>query len=71
MTKNVASGNLVIVDFRPFFESAQKGDLRSFIQLKERLKGMMLAEKNASGEKKKRGMTVFADAACTLSERRV
>lgn len=69
--ENVASGNLVIVDFRPFFESAQKGDLGPFTRLKERLEGMMimmLAGKNASGEKKKRGMTVFADAACTLSE---
>jgi hypothetical protein len=70
--ENIANGNLIIVDFKPFFEAAQRGDLGPFIQLKERLELLLLqADEGAAARKvRRRGMTVFADAACTLSERR-
>lgn len=63
--KNVKNGELVIVDFKPFFESAQKGDLAPFRQLKAHLESM-LAQRIEAGRGDK--MLVFADAACTLSE---
>jgi len=64
--ENVKSGNLIIVDFKPFFESAQKGDLIPFRQLKVDLE-RMLAQRIEAG--KGETMLAFADAACTLSEK--
>lgn len=63
--ENVKKDNLIIVDFRPFFESAQKGNLEPFLQLKVQLE-LMLKQRIAEGRGDK--MMVFADAACTLSE---
>jgi len=64
--ENVKSGNLIIVDFKPFFEYAQKGDLIPFTQLKVDLE-RMLGQRIEAG--KEETMQVFADAACTLSEK--
>jgi CheY-like chemotaxis protein len=63
--ENVEKGNLVIVDFKPFFESAEKGELAPFWQLRAQLEAM-LEQRIAEGMGDK--MIVFADAACTLSE---
>lgn len=63
--ENIREGNLVIVDFKPFFESAQKGDLAPFWQLRAQLEAM-LKQRIAEGRGDR--MVVFADAACTLSE---
>jgi CheY-like chemotaxis protein len=63
--ENVKNGNLVILDFKPFFQSAQKGDLTPFLQLRAQLEGM-LERRIAEGRGDR--MMVFADAACTLSE---
>lgn len=64
--ENVKSGNPIIVDFKPFFESAQKGDLIPFSQLKVDLE-RMLAQRIEAG--KGETMLIFADAACTLLEK--
>lgn len=63
--ENLRKGNLIVVDFKPFFESAQKGELTSFLKLKTQLEGM-LKQRIADGRGDR--MLVFADAACTLSE---
>ena len=63
--ENVKNGNLIIVDFKPFFESAQQGNLSPFLQLKEQLE-LLLKQRIADGRGNR--MMVFADAACTLSE---
>jgi len=71
--ENMANGNLVIVDFRPFLEAAQWGDFGPFSHLKKRLELLLFqaGEEPATRKMKRpRGITVFADAACTLSERR-
>lgn len=62
---NVRKGNLVVVDFKPFSESAQKGEFEPFMQLKVQLEEM-LNQRIADGRGDR--MLVFADAACTLSE---
>lgn len=62
---NVNRDNLVVVDFKPFFESAQKSEFGLFLQLKARLEEM-LKQRIADGKGDR--MLVFADAACTLSE---
>ncbi|MEW6603770.1 MAG: MEDS domain-containing protein [Thermoproteota archaeon] len=62
---NVRKGNLVVVDFKPFLEFAQKEELEPFLQLKAQLEEM-LKQSAAYGRGDK--MLIFADAACTLSE---
>jgi hypothetical protein len=56
---------LVIIDFKPFFEAARKGDPTLFNQLKSQLE-TMLKQRNAEGKADK--ILAFADAACMLSE---
>ncbi|MEP0824053.1 MAG: MEDS domain-containing protein [Nitrososphaera sp.] len=63
--ENVRKGNLVVVDLKPFFESAQKGSLASFWQLKIKLERLL--NQKMDGRRGDR-VLVFADAACTLSE---
>jgi hypothetical protein len=63
--ENVKQGNLVIIDFKPFFEAARKGDPTLFNQLKSQLE-IMLKQRIAEGKDYK--ILAFADAVCTLSE---
>jgi CheY-like chemotaxis protein len=63
--KNVKQGNLVIIDFKPFFEAARKGDPTIFNQLKSQLETM---RKQRIVEGKSDKILAFTDAACTLSE---
>lgn len=63
--ENVKQGNLVIIDFKPLFEAARRGDSTLFNQLKSQLE-TMLKQRIAEGKGDK--IRVFADAACTLSE---
>jgi hypothetical protein len=39
--KNVKQGNLVLIDFKPFFGAARKGDPTIFNQLKSQLETML------------------------------
>lgn len=63
--ENVKQGNLVIIDFKPLFEAARKGDPTLFNQFKSQLE-TMLKQRIAEGKVDK--LLVFTDAACTLSE---
>jgi len=63
--ENVKQGNLVIIDFKLFFEAARRGDPTHFNQLKAQLEAM-LKQRIAEGRGDK--ILAFADAACTLSE---
>lgn len=63
--ENVKQGNLVIIDFKPFFEAARKGDPTIFNQLKSQLETM---RKQRIEEGKGDKILAFTDAACTLSE---
>ncbi len=63
--ENVRKGNLVVVDLKPFFESARKSSLAPFLRLKTKLERML--NQHTDGRKRDK-MLVFADAACTLSE---
>jgi CheY-like chemotaxis protein len=63
--ENIKQGNLVIIDFKPFFEAARKGDPTLFNQFKSQLENML---KHRIAEGKGDKMLAFADAACTLSE---
>ncbi len=63
--ENVKQGNLVMIDFKPFFEAARRGDPTHFNQFKEQLEAI-LRQRVAEGKGNK--ILAFADAACTLSE---
>lgn len=65
--ENFHNGNLQFINFRPYFESALKGDLTPFEELKLELE-YKLFQRISKGKKDK--MIVFADAACHLSETR-
>lgn len=65
--QNIESGNLKIVNFRPHYESALKGDLTPLIQLKIELEKILAQRIN---EGKGDTIMVFADAACYLSHNR-
>ncbi len=63
--ENIKQGNLVIIDFKPFFEASRRGDSTLFNQLKSQLETMLqLRIAEGKGDK----ILAFADAACTLSE---
>jgi CheY-like chemotaxis protein len=63
--ENIKQGNLVIVDFKPLFEAARKGDLALVNQLKSQLETMLnVRVSEGRGDK----ILAFADAACILSE---
>lgn len=63
--QNLATDNLRIVDFKPYYESALVGDLKPFTFLKQQLENT-LHQRIVDG--KSDGILVFADAACCLSE---
>jgi hypothetical protein len=65
--QNIVNGNLSIVNLRPHYESALKGDLTPFIQLKTDLE-KILRQRIIEGKVGK--IMVFADAACFMSQNR-
>jgi hypothetical protein len=65
--QNIVNGNLSIVNLRPHYESALKGDLTPFIQLKTDLE-KIVRQRIIEGKVGK--IMVFADAACFMSQNR-
>jgi hypothetical protein len=65
--ENIQNGNLQFINFKPYHESALKGDLTLFKKLKTELE-YLLNKRLSEGKKDK--ILVFADAACNLSETR-
>jgi len=65
--ENTQKGNLRFINFKPYYESALKGDLKLFEKLKNELE-YLLNKRLSEGKKDK--ILVFADAACNLSETR-
>lgn len=63
--ENIQNENLRFINFRPYYESALKGDLTLFEKLKAELEDT-LSKRLSKGKKDK--ILVFADAACHLSE---
>lgn len=63
--ENIQNENLNFLNFRPYYESALKGDLTLFEELKRKLENILY--KRISEGKKDR-ILLFADAACHLSE---
>ncbi|MGI0020027.1 MAG: MEDS domain-containing protein [Nitrososphaera sp.] len=62
--EHARKGDLIVIDFKPFYESSLTGDLAPFTQLKERLEKMLRQYASAGkGDK----MLVVADAADRLS----
>ena len=61
---NIESGELQIVNFKPYYESALHGDLSPFKKLKVELEKTQLQR---ISEGKKDAILAFADAACYLS----
>jgi CheY-like chemotaxis protein len=60
----IESGELQIVNFKPYYESALHGDLSPFNKLKAELEK---TQRQRIAEGKKDAILVFADAACFLS----
>lgn len=65
--RHVKDGNLLVVDFMPFYSSAAKADLTLFKNLKEQIE-LTIKERAASGKADK--TLVVADAACNLTKNR-
>lgn len=65
--ENIKNENLKFINFKPYYESALKGDLTLFEKLKSELE-YTLYKRVSEGKKDK--ILVFADAACHLSENR-
>ena len=61
--ENIESGELQIVNFKPYYESALHGDLSPFKKLKIELEK---TQRQRISEGKKDAILAFADAACTL-----
>ena len=65
--RNVKEGNLMILDFKPFYDAAVTSNLSPFILLKHKLEDIL-------NDRISKGMTdkimVYADAACCLTEHR-
>ena len=65
--KKIYNGNLKFINFKPYYESALKGDITLFEKLKSKLE-YTLYKRVSEGKKDK--ILIFADAACNLSETR-
>lgn len=63
-TERIEKGDLVIIDFYPFYQSALTGDLGPFDGLKDRIE-QMLSERTMDGKGDK--VLIFAEAAGALS----
>jgi CheY-like chemotaxis protein len=64
-SKNIEKGNLVIVNFLPFYESAERSDLAPFYQFREQIE-QLLRKRRSEGKNDK--VLIFAEAAGFLSE---
>jgi CheY-like chemotaxis protein len=64
-SENIEKGNLVIVDFLPFYESAERSDLAPFYKLREQIEGL-LHKRRSEGKNDK--VLIFAEAAGFLSK---
>ena len=62
--ENIESGELQIVDFKPYYESALHGDLAPFNKLKTEIE---TTQRQRISEGKKDAILAFADTACFLS----
>ena len=62
--ENIENGELQIVDFKPYYESALHGNLSPFNRLKAELEK---TQRQRISEGKKDAILAFADAACFLS----
>ena len=60
--ENVDNGNLIIVDLKPFYDSALEGNLSPFNEFRTQLS----VELKKRGEKRKRDILVIADCADSL-----
>jgi CheY-like chemotaxis protein len=65
--ENIKNENLKFINFKPYYETALRGDLTLFENLKTKLEDI-LYKRITEGKKDK--MLAFADAACRLSETR-
>lgn len=68
---NLKDGNLVIIDLKPYYESALAGDLTPFNELKTRLEDMLinrLAKAPGKDRNRNNNMLIVANAAENLSE---
>jgi hypothetical protein len=63
--QNLATANLRVIDFKPYYESALVGDLKPFTFLKQQLENTL---HQRIVDRKSDRILVFADAACCLSE---
>ncbi|MGZ5511336.1 MAG: response regulator [Nitrososphaeraceae archaeon] len=63
--ENIQNGNLRIINFKPYYESAISGDLTPFRELKSELEST-LSQRLTDG--KRNEILVIADAACSLSQ---
>lgn len=63
--QNLATANLRVIDFKPYYESALVGDLKPFTFLKQQLENTP-HQRIVDGKSER--ILVFADAACCLSE---
>ena len=63
-SENIEKGNLVIVDFLPFYESAKMSNLAPFEQLRKRIEELLL-KRISEGKNDK--VLIFAEAAGCLS----
>ena len=63
--ENIEKGNLLIIDFLPFYESAKASNLRPFKQLKKQIEDL-LHKRISDGKGSK--VLIFAEAAGFLSE---
>jgi CheY-like chemotaxis protein len=63
--ENIEKGELQIVNFKPYYESALHGDLSPFNKLKTK---MEKTQRQRLSEGKKDAILAFADAACFLSQ---
>jgi len=64
---NIDAGNLIVVNFKPYYESALGNDIQPFIELKSKLENAL---KQRGSEGKPDKMIIFADAACELSRKK-
>jgi len=65
--ENIEGGNLMLLDFKPFYDAAAETDLSPFEVLKNKLESI-LENRYSNGMKDK--IMVYADAACCLTEHR-
>jgi CheY-like chemotaxis protein len=63
--KNIEEGNLMLLDFKPFYAAAANSNLSPFILLKDKLESI-LENRVSNGMNDK--ILVYADAACCLTE---